>query len=47
MEKNEILHVLLGVDGWQEIYSDAPSQEDIEAEMLADADELEEPSILG
>ncbi len=31
--KNQIIHKQLGVDGWQEIYADAPSEEDIKKEM--------------
>lgn len=33
MEQNEAIHQQMGVDGWQEIYADAPSEEDIREEM--------------
>lgn len=32
-EKNEIIHQSMGVDGWQEIYVEAPSEEDIRKEV--------------
>jgi len=35
---NEVQHQLMGVDGWQEIYADAPSEEDIRREMAGDTD---------
>lgn len=31
--QNESIHRQIGVDGWQELYSDAPSEEDINEEM--------------
>lgn len=31
--RNASIHKSRGVDGWQEIYSDAPSEEDIMEEM--------------
>jgi len=34
-ERNEIIHRQRGVDGWQELYADAPSEEDIKEEMAA------------
>lgn len=33
---NEVLHQQIGVDGWQEIYADAPSEEDVRQEMAED-----------
>ena len=36
--RNEVQHQLMGVDGWQETYSDAPSEQDIKQEMADDAD---------
>lgn len=35
-KRNEVIHQQLGVDGWQEIYADAPSEEDIRQEMAED-----------
>lgn len=35
-KRNEVIHQQLGVDGWQEIYADAPSEEDIRQEMAGD-----------
>jgi len=35
---DEVIHQEIGVDGWQEIYADAPSKEDIRKEMAANAD---------
>jgi len=32
-KKNAVIHKLRGIDGWQEIYMDAPSEEDINEEM--------------
>lgn len=34
--RNASIHKLRGIDGWQEIYSDAPSEEDIRKEMAED-----------
>lgn len=31
--QNEVIHRFTGVDGWQEIYAEAPSEEDIKKEM--------------
>lgn len=37
-EQNEALHQQLGADGWQEIYADTPSEEDIRREMATEDD---------
>jgi predicted nucleic acid-binding Zn-ribbon protein len=39
--KNASIHKSRGVDGWQEIYSDAPSKEDIDEEMAEMDDKLD------